>query len=192
MGAHVCIRLEGLGEETTRLCGSVSGQQLLELEQSGTQSVGEICYEISVCVYGGKELVAEVQMDVPLKLRCERCLREFEYNLPMHAVINREVTDQDVQIDIAEELREEILLAMPAYPKCEMAGQECEIHDINGDFGLDKAPLPGVNSGAASERSVWDVLDGIGTPSVSCEDFPFAGSRSSPRFITTLTDYGSS
>lgn len=166
MDAHVYIRLEKLGEETTQLCGSVPGERLLELGQGDTQSAGDICYEMSVRVYGKKELVAEVKMDVPLKLRCERCLREFDYTLPVQAVINREVEEQDVQIDIAEELREEILLVLPAYPKCEMAGRECEIHDITGDFGLDKAPQPGVHSGATSERSVWDALDAISTPPV--------------------------
>lgn len=164
MDAHVYIRPDELGEETTSLSGSVPGELLLELGQGDARCAGDISYRLDARVYDGRELVVDAQVAVPLKLRCERCLNVFDYSLPVHAVINREVSAEPAEVDIAEELREEILLALPAYPKCELAGQECEIHDIRRDFGLDKAPLPGVNSGAAGERSVWDALDGISTP----------------------------
>ena len=163
MSARVLIKLEGLGEEATKFSGCVNGKELIELDHGDVQCAGGIEYELRVRLYGEKELVVEAQLNVPLKLRCERCLREFDYSLPVHAVISLEISPDLLEIDLAKDLREEILLALPAYPKCELAGLECENHDISGDFGLDKAPLPGVNSAAASERSVWDALDAIST-----------------------------
>ncbi len=164
MSARVLIKLEGLGEEATKFSGCVNGKELIELDHGDVQCAGGIEYELRVRLYGEKELVVEAQLNVPLKLRCERCLREFDYSLPVHAVISLEISPDLLEIDLAKDLREEILLALPAYPKCELAGLECENHDISGDFGLDKAPLPGVNSAAATERSVWDALDGVRTP----------------------------
>ena len=164
MSAHVLIKLEGLNEEPTIVSDCVNGEELLELDQGDVQCKGSIRYELSVRLYSEKELVVDAQLNVPLKLRCERCLREFDYSLPVKAVINREVSAELLEVDLAEQLREEILLNLPTYPKCELADLQCENHDISGDFGLDKAPLPGVNSAAASERSVWDVLDTINTP----------------------------
>ena len=58
-----------------------------------------------------------------------------------------------------EELREEVLLELPGYPKCEISGLECEINDTFCDFRLDKDPLSGVNSATPSGNSVWDALD---------------------------------
>ena len=164
MSARVLIKLEGLGEEATKFSGCVNGEELIGLDHGDVQCAGGIEYELRVRLYGEKELVVEAQLNVPLKLRCERCLREFEYSLPVHAVISLEISPDLLEIDLAKDLREEILLALPAYPKCELAGLECENHDISGDFGLDKAPLPGVNFAAATERSVWDALDGVRTP----------------------------
>ena len=164
MSARVLIKLEGLGEEATKFSGCVNGKELIELDHGDVQCAGGIEYELRVRLYGEKELVVEAQLNVPLKLRCERCLREFDYSLPVHAVISLEISPDLLEIDLAKDLREEILLVLPAYPKCELAGLECENHDISGDFGLDKAPLPGVNSAAATERSVWDALDGVRTP----------------------------
>ncbi len=163
MSAHVIIKLDGLSEHPTLLDGHISKLLLPELSHGDVQCADDICYSLSARIYDAKQFVAEVQMQVPLNLRCERCLREFRHSLPVQAVINREVSAEQVEIDLAEQLREEILLNLPTYPKCEYAGLKCENHDMSGDFGLDKAPLPGVNSAAASERSVWDALDAIST-----------------------------
>ncbi len=161
------IKLEGLDEAATVFSGCVKGEELMDLDHNDVQGIGSIKYELNVSMYGEKELVVEAQLDVPLKLQCVRCLGTFDYMLPVRAVISREVSADLLEVDIAEELREEILLAMPAYPKCELSGHECKIHDISEDFGLDKSPLPGVNSAAASGRNVWDALDGISTSPTS-------------------------
>ena len=61
--------------------------------------------------------------------------------------------------DITEDLREEVVLGLPSYPKCEISGLECEINDTFGDFRLDKDPHSGVDSATPSGESVWDALD---------------------------------
>ena len=63
------------------------------------------------------------------------------------------------ELDITEELREEVLLELPGYPKCEISGLECKINDTIGDFRLDKDPQTGVECPAPSGQSVWDALD---------------------------------
>jgi hypothetical protein len=64
-------------------------------------------------------------------------------------------------LDVTEDLREEVVLALPSYPKCEISDLECEINDTFGDFRLDKDPQPGVNSATPSGDSVWDALDSL-------------------------------
>lgn len=164
VNAHVYINLDGITEEGSQITGSVDGESLLELGNGDVQSAGAIDYELCVQLFGERELVARGSVRVPLKMRCERCLREFTYTLSSEVVLNCEVSDAMRQVDLAEQLREELLLDLPAYPKCESAGLECEIHDIHADFGLDKSPRAGVQCAAERERSVWDALDKLGSP----------------------------
>ncbi len=102
-------------------------------------------------------------MDVPLKVRCERCLEEFDYTLHVPCTISVSLKGDEQEVDLTEDLHEEVMLALPTYPKCELIGKTCQINDIMGEFGLDKAPQPGVNSAAPSGQSVWDALDAVST-----------------------------
>ncbi len=161
--AHININLADIPEDGKQIAGSVEGAALLEPEEGDVRGVDAVNYDLFVQVFDGRELVARGNVGVPLSLRCVRCLRVFPYTLRVEVVLHREVPDDAAVIDLAAQLREELLLELPTYPKCELANLECEIHDIRTDFGLDKTPESGVECGAAGERSVWDALDGIST-----------------------------
>jgi hypothetical protein len=88
-----------------------------------------------------------------------RCLADMEYWVEMDDVSYAIDVKGKLAAEVTEEVRKDILLELPGYPKCELIGQECEINDKFGDFRLDKDPQPGVNSATPSGNSVWDALD---------------------------------
>ena len=157
MKTQLLIPLEAFPEEGLSCCGELDSS-ILALEGSGLRSAGPIRYEFEAQLFD-RELVVRGDMAAPFVMRCDRCLAEFDYTVEVaEAVFSFEVGDAPA-IDITDALREELILALPPYPKCELADKECQIIDLKSDFRLDKAPLSGVDSATPSGESVWDALD---------------------------------
>lgn len=157
MDSHITIPLEGFPEEGLCLDGELDSS-ILALEDGSLQSSAPIRYRLHAQLFD-TELVVRGSVEAPFSMRCDRCLSVFAHTVRVDELaLSFEVGDEPT-IDITESLREELVLALPAYPKCELADKECQILDINSDFRLDKAPLSGVNSAAPSGESVWDALD---------------------------------
>lgn len=157
MNTQIIIPLEGFPEEGLLCCGEVDSS-ILALQDGGMRSSGPICYELSAQLFE-RELLVTGKVSVPFRMRCDRCLEEFDYTVAVEPLtLSFEVQDAPA-LDITEAVREELILALPAYPKCELADKECQINDIIGDFRLDKAPSSGVDSATPSGKSVWDALD---------------------------------
>jgi len=157
MKTQLIISLEDFPETGRRLKGELSGS-VFGIDDTGAVSCGPLCYELEARLYD-TELVVRGCASAPFRLRCDRCLREFEYEVEaVDFAFSFDVQGQ-LEQDITQELREEVILGLPSYPKCELIGQECEINDTFGDFRLDKDPHSGVNSATPSGQSVWDALD---------------------------------
>ena len=162
MTQHITIPLDEFPESGLRCCGEVDSS-ILGIDNAGIRSAGPIRYELEAQLYD-TELVVRGSVAAPFVMRCDRCLAEFEHTVEVKDVtLSFEVPDAPT-LDITEEVREELILALPAYPKCELTGGECQIHDINDDFRLDKAPSPGVDCATPSGDSVWQALDKFAGP----------------------------
>ena len=157
MQMNLIIPLEEFPEEGLRIEGEADGA-LFGIDNTGAQSTGPLSYSLEAQLYDS-ELVLRGSISAPFLLRCDRCLREFEYTVAIDDLTLSCDGKGKVAADVTEELREEVLLELPGYPKCEISGLECEINDTFCDFRLDKDPQSGVDSAAPSSESVWDALD---------------------------------
>lgn len=157
MEQRLVIDLEEMPEEGVRMEGELDGG-IFGIDCDDVRSAGPVHYELAAepC---DTELLVRVTVRAPFVMRCVRCLREFEY------VAETEVPELSVDmrgrssVDVTDEVREEVLLDLPNYPKCELLGEKCEINDVVAQFRLDKDPHSGVDSSTASGESVWDALD---------------------------------
>ena len=63
-------------------------------------------------------LLVQGQLWTNVMLRCGRCLKNFEYELRANEfVVHRPMTGEEL-VDLTSEVREDILLQLPAYPVC--------------------------------------------------------------------------
>jgi len=160
MDKRLIISLDNFPEEGLKLRGELD-PAFLELDIEDIQSTGAIWYEFKVQIFD-TEMLIQGRAGVPLRYRCVRCLANYDDELYIDPVTLSEDTTGKLEVDITEALREELLLDLPNYPKCENAGLECEILQENlknDDFGLDKEGESGVKSSTQSEKSIWDALD---------------------------------
>jgi len=64
-----------------------------------------------------RELIVDVEICAPLHLACARCLEEFPWTARVETLFSYHVQPTDV-VDIAEDVRQEIILAYPTIPIC--------------------------------------------------------------------------
>lgn len=157
MQKSLIISLEEFPEEGVRLCGELDGA-LFDIDSEAVRGTGPLSYELEAQLFD-TELVVHGRVSAPFSLRCDRCLAHFDYTVELPGLALSYEVKGKLSADVTEDLREEVILALPSYPKCELSGLECEINDILGDFRLDKNPDSGVDSATPSGESVWDALD---------------------------------
>ncbi len=159
METRFVISLEEFPEEGRHVEGELDGA-IFGIDGADLRCTGPLSYEFDAQLYE-TELVLRGSAGAPFRLRCVRCLQEFDYELVVEDITLSADVKGKLSVDLTDELREELVLELPAYPKCELVEEECKINDSFGDFRLAKDPLPGVDSATPSGESVWDALDSL-------------------------------
>jgi hypothetical protein len=119
------IHLNQVPETGMPLSGKESGD-FLELPPEGhARAAGPVRYDLEV----GRNHESRWATDsvaVDLELLCARCGEKFIYPLELNDVaLQVELTGPEL-IDLTPQVREDILLALPAYPHCEwVEGNVC-------------------------------------------------------------------
>ena len=162
MQTNLIISLEEFPEEGRYLSGELDAA-LFGIDSAALRSTGPLRYELEVQLFE-TELMVRGRLSAPFELCCDRCLNMFPYEVELDDFALSYDVKGKLALDITDDIREEVILELPSYPKCEISGLECEINDTFGDFRLDKDPQPGVNSATPSGESVWDALDSFPKP----------------------------
>ena len=157
MDTRLTISLEDFPPTGLHLEGELDGK-LFELNEGEIKSVGPLHYQLDIQLFD-TELLATGTISAPFECCCARCLNQFTYTITCENISVSEDCTNKLAIDLTEQLREELVLILPNYPKCELAKLECEINTHFNDFRLDKDPLSGVQSATPNNNSVWDALD---------------------------------
>jgi uncharacterized protein len=99
-------------------------------------------------------LFATGTLRTAFRVRCGRCLNQFEIPVLIGDFACQVELHGAEVADLTEILREDILLALPAYPRC----------DWNGRASCHGTPVP-LNTETLPEdrKNVWNALDGLKT-----------------------------
>ncbi len=162
METQLIISLEDFPPEGKHLTGELDGS-IFALEEQEISSIAPLYYDLSIQVFD-KELVVHGSLEAEFRFCCARCAEYFEHRIICDRFAISEDISEKLSINITEQLREELLLLLPNYPKCDLQGVECEIkykNDKNDDLSLDKGSDSVVNSPTASQNNVWAALDGL-------------------------------
>ena len=124
---------------------------ILELEGSDYTTVSPVGYTLDIGISEGG-LFATGHIGVDLECTCVNCLERF--TLPVDVenfAIQVEDTGSD-EIDLTEPMREDILLALPAHPRCDWSGERtCP--------GVSRPTESPSSKAEDSSSDVWTALD---------------------------------
>ena len=121
----------------------------LDLGDIGAKPVGPVRYALDVGLSGGG-VFATGRVTVPVEMTCVACLQPFVYEAKVDPFAAQVQVDGREQVDLTPAVREELLLALPNHPRCDLtSGQSCPYQ------------RPDASGGGTQEstESAWDQLD---------------------------------
>ena len=121
---------------------------LPEMEADGVRCTGPMSYALDVGISSGA-VWANGTIRVPVELRCVSCLEPFAHTIDVHSFAAH-VESAAETVDLTPLMREDILLNLPAYPRCDReGGRVCPGNEAR----VEKAP------GEAERKPDWSALD---------------------------------
>jgi len=93
----------------------------LELQLAGATAVSPLEYSLDAGLSEGG-IFASGYLFLQIQLRCVACLEVFEQELRIDPFVLQKELGTEELVDLSPEIREEIQLAVPAYPRCDGEG----------------------------------------------------------------------
>lgn len=157
---HLKINIEDIKDMGMELTGELDAD-IFDLPKGDAIALSPLHYELYAQLMD-KELFVSGKIFTTFEFECVRTLKRFAQTLtidPLHISLD---TNNKQIIDISDELREELVLAFPSYPKCD-EGDTPEESNLNSSYlSVDKHPQERVNnSGTDGTSGVWDALDSL-------------------------------
>lgn len=146
------IEIPKLSPEGSTFVGELPGS-ILELEEDKfAHADGPVSYDFFVYVVS-HELIVKGRVEAPVKLLCGRCGGFFSTKLVVSSFLRGfPIAEGLEKLDITGDIREDVLLELPNYPRCGYEGAgTCPFSGINLDE-LKVAEPPPV-------ESPWSALD---------------------------------
>lgn len=160
MSTSLIIHLADLPEEGLALSGELDGE-IFDLREEDATSAGPLTYDLWAQRFEG-ELLLTGELSAPFHFTCVVTLKRFLQTIRVHgAAISIEIGNK-AEIDLAEALREEVLIEFPIDPRCD-EGDSPEPCEIDSRYlAVDKPTENGLSPAPRKEGDDrWSALDDI-------------------------------
>lgn len=118
-----------------------------DLEAQGIYCAGRLHYNIDLGIAGGA-LWARGSLSQPVQLSCVSCLEKFAHEIQVPAFATHVELQGPETVDLTPVIREDLLLSLPAHPRCDRDGSR-----------VCKAKPPEIAEQDAKRKSDWSALD---------------------------------
>lgn len=155
---------------TLHLEGEEQGD-ILDLHDALVKVLRPVRYALDVGISEGG-LFATGSVEADLELECVRCLTKFPYTVRVPGFAAQVELGTSQFVDLTEEIREDILLALPPHPHCDWDGGKACVgvretttatSTTTEAAGANEAAA-GPKAGEGEEKNPWAGLDALTKP----------------------------
>ncbi|MGN0832855.1 MAG: YceD family protein [Kiritimatiellia bacterium] len=115
MDDRLVIDAARIGADGEELAGEVAA---VGLDEAFVKSFGGVRYRLTAQVFG-TELLVRGRLEQDFDLVCCRCGKDFDDTVRVgDFTASYEIDAQSPEVDLTEDVRESIILALPTYPVC--------------------------------------------------------------------------
>jgi len=158
---HLRIDLREIPDAGLRLTGEIP-QDVFDVGDDHLRPASALTYDCELAVTG-EALLVTGDFEASFELECARCGTPFVFRLQLHGHTIQEDMENCAILDLTNTLREDILLALPAYPHCDEGpdARQCPAADR---FATENHFIPidaGGQEPKKSNGNVWDALNDL-------------------------------
>lgn len=160
MNTALTIDLPTLPEDGKSFSGELS-ESIFDLPGEDATAVGTLEYDLWIQRFGS-ELLLTGTISAPFRFKCVVTLKDFIQTIHLEsAAISIEIGNSS-QLDVTESLREEVLLAFPANPRCD-EGDEPEPCEVDSRYlAVDKTGEDDISPAPRNEGDDrWSALNDL-------------------------------
>jgi uncharacterized protein len=154
----IWFSISALEKAPVRKTGSLPPEFIDLAEEDAFAPDGSGSYDLTAMLVSGGVLVSG-SASTPLKSICGRCLKEISFTLDSGKLqLFFEIEEEQEILEIDEDLRSELLLALPMNPLC---SNDCQgLCPVCGT-DLNKSQCKCIKEDTASAVSPWSTLDDL-------------------------------
>lgn len=138
----------------------LSGQELPAFfaldPKDSIQAVSPLKYDLHVERDGG-DLIVTGRLEATFSLECGACLERFDYRVDLENYSSEVEIAKDDTINLTDTVREDILLTLPSYPRCDAGNVHPRQCPAEGRFEPELEPAPDEPQSAGP--GVWEALN---------------------------------
>jgi len=150
------IDLRHLPPDGKQLEGTLP-ESFLGLPETDTAKVeSPVTYDLLV-MRDGENLAVTGSLMAEFSLECGRCLERYRHRVDMPEYVAEVPIEKEGMMDLTDVVREDILLALPSFPRCEDGNVDLRVCPAEGRFDITDSPVISETPGA--ERGAWSALD---------------------------------
>ncbi len=149
--------IRNLPVEGKQLTGTVPPSFFLLPEGDPVKPVSQMEYDVTV-LRDGKDIIVSGSLAATFELQCGRCLERFLEKVDLVDYQAEVPIEKETTMDLTDLLREDILLALPNFPRCEDGNVDPRTCPAEGKF--DPAELAAeADEVPSGDRGIWNALD---------------------------------
>jgi uncharacterized protein len=103
------------------------------------------------------DILVTGRLEAAFRLECGRCLESFEHRLVIENYLAEIPAETNGMINLTDTIREDTLVALPSYPRCEDGNVRPRQCPAEGKF--EPAPEMPADEAENAGRGVWDALN---------------------------------
>jgi uncharacterized protein len=149
--------LRNLPADGKQLTGTLPATVFQLAATDPIQPASRLEYDLNV-VRDGKDIVVTGRLGATFELECGRCLEKFEQRVDLDAYQAELPIENETTMDLTDMVREDILLALPNFPRCEDGNVTPRDCPAEGKFEPAELAAEGDEAPGGDPR-VWDALD---------------------------------
>lgn len=124
--------------------------------EDGIQAVSPLQYDLHI-EKDDDEVVVTGSLEATFSLECGRCLERFDHRVALSHYETEITFEKDMTINLTDTIREDTLVALPSYPRCEAGNVRPRQCPAEGRF--EPAPETVVEEPESAGCGAWDALN---------------------------------
>lgn len=142
-----------------QITGTLPGTFFKLAEGDPVQVSSPLKYDLNV-IRDGDDLIILGSLEAEFSLECGRCLERFPHQISLAAYQAEIPVEKEDITDLTDLIREDILLTLPNFPRCEDGNVQLRVCPAEGRFDTAE-PSEAVTETPGNGGGVWDALDQI-------------------------------